>query len=72
MGCYSGTGSKYKSNLVKRIVEHCFKAGAKEVYVFDHTCDKWVNTYKNSGIERAAKAAGPRLFLQLGELLSGS
>jgi len=25
--------------LVKRIIEHCFKAGAKEVYVFDHTCD---------------------------------
>ena len=23
--------------LVKRIIEHCFKAGAKEVYVFDHT-----------------------------------
>ncbi len=48
-------------NLVKRIIEHCFKAGAKEVYVFDHTCDNWVNTYKNSGIERAAKAAGAKV-----------
>lgn len=48
-------------NLVKRIVEHCFRAGAKEVYVFDHTCDNWVNTYKNSGIERAAKAAGAKI-----------
>jgi len=47
--------------LVKRIVEHCFKAGAKEVYVFDHTCDNWVNTYKNSGIEKAAKAAGAKV-----------
>ena len=26
-------------NLIARIIEHCFKAGAKEVYVFDHTCD---------------------------------
>jgi uncharacterized protein (DUF362 family) len=47
--------------LVKRIIEHCFKAGAKEVYVLDHTIDNWVNTYKNSGIEKAAKAAGAKV-----------
>ena len=48
-------------NLVKRIVEHCLRAGAKEVYVFDHTCDNWVNAYKNSGIEKAAKDAGAKV-----------
>jgi len=47
--------------LVKRVIEHCIKAGAKEVYVFDHTCDNWINTYKNSGIERAAKSAGAKV-----------
>jgi uncharacterized protein (DUF362 family) len=47
--------------LVKRIIEHCFKAGAKEVYVFDHTCDNWMNTYKTSGIEKAAKDAGAKV-----------
>ncbi len=47
--------------LVKRIIEHCFKAGAKEVYVFDHTCDNWVNCYSNSGIEKAAKSAGAKV-----------
>ncbi len=47
--------------LVKRIIEHCFKAGAKEVYVFDHTCDNWVNCYKNSGIEKASKSAGAKV-----------
>lgn len=47
--------------LVKRIIEHCFKAGAKEVYVFDHSCDNWVNAYKNSGIEKIAKAAGAKV-----------
>jgi len=47
--------------LVKRIIEHCFRAGAKDVYVFDHTCDNWVNCYKNSGIERAAKDAGAKV-----------
>lgn len=48
-------------NLVKRVIEHCFKAGAREVYVLDHTCDNWVNTYRNSGIEKAAKAAGAKV-----------
>jgi len=47
--------------LVKRIIEHCFKAGAKEVYVFDHTIDNGVNCYKNSGIEKAAKSAGAKV-----------
>jgi len=44
--------------LVKRIVEHCFDAGAKKVYVFDNTVDEWRKTYDTSGIERAAKDAG--------------
>ncbi len=47
--------------LVKRIVEHCFKAGAKEVYVLDHSLDNWVNCYKNSGIEKAAKSGGAKV-----------
>ncbi len=47
--------------LVKRIVEHCFRAGASVVYVFDHTCDNWVNCYKNSGIEKSAKDAGAKI-----------
>lgn len=47
--------------LVRRIIEHCFRAGAKEVYVFDHTCDNWVNCYKNSGIEKIAKDAGAKV-----------
>jgi uncharacterized protein (DUF362 family) len=44
--------------LVKRIIEHCFRAGAKAVYIFDNSCDNWVNCYKNSGIEKVAKDAG--------------
>ena len=44
--------------LVKRIVEHCFQAGAKDVFVFDHTCDLWTACYNNSGIEPAVKSAG--------------
>lgn len=47
--------------LVKRIVEHCYNAGAKEVVVFDHTCDNWTSCYKNSGIEKAVKDAGGKI-----------
>lgn len=47
--------------LIKRLIEHCMTAGAKEVYVFDNTCDKWSSCYKNSGIQRAAKDAGAKV-----------
>ncbi len=47
--------------LVERIVRHCYKAGAKKVYVFDHTCDEWTRCYQNSGIEKAVKDAGGTL-----------
>jgi uncharacterized protein (DUF362 family) len=47
--------------LVKRIIEHCYDAGAKDVFVFDHTCDNWTRTYKTSGIEKAAQDAGAKV-----------
>ena len=47
--------------LVKQIIKHCFDAGAKDVYVFDHTCDNWTRSYSNSGIEAAVKGAGGKI-----------
>jgi uncharacterized protein (DUF362 family) len=47
--------------LVKRIIEHCFNAGAKDVYVFDHTCDNWNKCYTNSGIEKVVNDAGGKI-----------
>lgn len=47
--------------LIKRIVEHCFKAGAKDVYVFDHSYDNWEDCYRNSGIEKAVKDSGGKM-----------
>ena len=49
-------------DLVKALVEQCFKAGAKKVTVFDHTCDNWQKCYENSGIKKAAEAAGATLL----------
>ena len=59
-------GADTNPKLVGRIIEHCFNAGAKEVFVFDHTCEYWVKCYKNSGIERQPKM--PALKLSPGKL----
>ena len=47
--------------LVARIVKQSYDAGAKEVFVFDHTCEDPRRTYKNSGIEAAATGAGAKM-----------
>lgn len=47
--------------LIRRIVEQCFSAGAKQVYVFDNTCDNWKKCYENSGIEKAVKDANGKI-----------
>jgi uncharacterized protein (DUF362 family) len=54
-------GANTHPKLMAEIVKHCLGAGAKEVYVFDHTCDNWQRCYRNSGIEAAVKDAGARV-----------
>lgn len=54
-------GGNTNPKLVAEIIKQCFQAGAKEVIVFDHTCDEWQRCYKNSGIEAAVKNAGGRI-----------
>ncbi|MDI6400817.1 DUF362 domain-containing protein [Balneolaceae bacterium ANBcel3] len=54
-------GANTNPELVGRIIEHCFEAGASRVSVFDHTCDEWRASYRNSGIEKAATDAGARV-----------
>lgn len=51
-------GANTDPQLIAKIIEHCLAAGAKDVFVFDHTCDDWLKAYASSGIEKAAKAAG--------------
>jgi uncharacterized protein (DUF362 family) len=48
--------------LVKEIVRQCVAAGAREVAVFDNTCDNWKKCYENSGIEAAVKSAGGKML----------
>jgi uncharacterized protein (DUF362 family) len=47
--------------LVARIIEHCFAAGARDVYVVDNTINEWTRCYQNSGIEKAARDAGAKV-----------
>lgn len=54
-------GANTNPALVRRIIEHCFEAGAKDVFVFDNTCDNWKRSYSNSGIEKAVKDAGGKI-----------
>jgi uncharacterized protein (DUF362 family) len=51
-------GGDTNPELVGHIVKQCFQAGAKDVFVFDNTCDNWNRCYTNSGIEEAVKNAG--------------
>ncbi|WP_321331445.1 DUF362 domain-containing protein [uncultured Bacteroides sp.] len=48
--------------LIEEIIRQCFAAGAKEVTLFDHTCDDWQKCYKSSGIEAVAKATGAKMM----------
>lgn len=50
-------GANTQPELVAKIIEHAYKAGAKKVYVFDNTCNGWQECYKTSGIEKAAREA---------------
>jgi uncharacterized protein (DUF362 family) len=51
-------GACTNPELVGRIVESCRKAGAKKVFVFDHSVDLEDECLRLSGIGPAAKAAG--------------
>jgi len=54
-------GADSHPELVKRVVEMCFAAGAKSVSMFDNTCDQWQRAYANSGMEKVAQETGATL-----------
>jgi len=58
-------GANTNPKLVAEIIKQCFDAGASEVTVFDHPCDDWRKTYKNSGIEDAAKKQEQKWYLHI-------
>lgn len=55
-------GANTNPILIGALVSMCIGAGAKEVLVFDHTCDNWKSSYVNSGIEEAVRKAGGKMI----------
>ncbi len=51
-------GANTSPVLMRQLVEHCFRAGAKKVTCFDNPCDHWRDAYRESGIEAAVRDAG--------------
>jgi uncharacterized protein (DUF362 family) len=54
-------GGNTNPKLISEIIKQCLDAGAKEVVVFDHSCDNWQRSYKNSGIASAVTDAGGKI-----------
>jgi uncharacterized protein (DUF362 family) len=48
-------GANTNPGLTGKIIKMAYDAGAKQVNVFDHTCNKESQCYKNSGIEEAVR-----------------
>jgi uncharacterized protein (DUF362 family) len=55
-------GANTSPELVGHLVSLCLKAGAKEVKVFDNTCNDWQQCYLLSGIEKAVLEAGGKIL----------
>ncbi len=55
-------GANTHPGLMSHIVKKCLEAGASRVYAFDNTCDNWVRSYRNSGVEDAVNDAGGRVL----------
>jgi len=55
---YPHQGANTNPDLVGKIVEMAYKAGAQKVYVFDHTCQQMDECYERSGIKEASTKQG--------------
>lgn len=54
-------GANTHPELIRRVVQICFAAGAGSVSLFDHTLDQWQRAYASSGLEKVAQETGARL-----------
>ena len=47
--------------LLKRIVQHCLEAGAREVLLFDHAIEQWQRCYEASGLNAVVQDTGAKI-----------
>lgn len=62
-------GANTHPELVSRVVQMCFAAGAKSVSIFDNTLDQWQRAYAGSGMEKVARETGAWLVNGKDEML---
>lgn len=55
-------GANTHPDIVRRLVELCQDAGAKEISVFDNCCDAWERAYANSGVQKALEGTSAKLI----------
>lgn len=48
--------------VVSTLIKLCYEAKARNVLVFDHTCDYWEICFKRTGIKQAATKSGGKIF----------
>lgn len=54
-------------DLVAAVIKACYDAGAREVVIWEHTCDNYQFTFTLSGIREAARKGGANIYSAHGE-----
>ena len=49
--------------LIFSLTKACYKAGAKKVDIYEHSCDNYIFAFKESGIRAAVESVGGRIYL---------
>lgn len=64
IGWAKGPESATNTNpeVIGALVKLCVQAGAKEVLVFDHTCNEWTACYEKSGIKEQTEKQGGKMI----------
>jgi uncharacterized protein (DUF362 family) len=55
-------GANTNPDLVFYLIKMCYSAGAKEVVIYEHSCDNYTSTFQLSGIKDAVERAGGKIF----------
>lgn len=55
-------GANTNPELIYHLTKMCFKAGAKKVEIYEHTCDSYQLAFRESGIQEAVESAGGKIY----------
>jgi uncharacterized protein (DUF362 family) len=56
------SGANTDPRVVFHLAKLCFKAGAKSVNIYEHTCDNYNFAFRQSGIQDAIESAGGKIY----------